>query len=315
MTVALASWGSFHVGGRPFEISGKPVREVTLSPGGMPVRIDPNGTYLAGAMYAQYMIPAERRGRFPLLFWHGGGLTGACFETTPGGREGWQNFFLRRGWATYVSDAVERGRSGFSIFPDIFPGEPPFTPLENPWQRFRVGDGHYDNAAPLPGNLLPADHWLDFVRQVVPHFTATDDFILDAYLALLDRVGPSILLVHSQAGFFGWRAAEERPALVKALILLEPAATGDPAKIYVLTSIPQLVLYGDYIEQDPRWPAIRARGVAFAEEIRAAGGFIDIIDLPERGMRGNSHMIMMDRNSDEVAALIHSWLVARYLWA
>jgi hypothetical protein len=48
--VALQSWGSFHVGGREVVISGQPVREVLFSPGGVPARVDPNGTYLMGAM-------------------------------------------------------------------------------------------------------------------------------------------------------------------------------------------------------------------------------------------------------------------------
>jgi hypothetical protein len=42
---------------------------------------------------------------------------------------------------------------------------------------------------------------------------------------------------------------------------------------------------------------------------------VDIIDLPAQGITGNSHMIMMDRNSDQVAALVQQWLAARGLWA
>src|SRR3712207_8149609 len=95
--IELRTMGSFHIGGRQVEISGKPVREVLFSPGGVPARVDPNGTYLMGAMYAQYMIPANPRGAAPMLMWHGGGLTGVTWETTPDGREGWQHFFLRRG--------------------------------------------------------------------------------------------------------------------------------------------------------------------------------------------------------------------------
>ncbi|MEY3730903.1 MAG: hypothetical protein RLZZ57_1659, partial [Pseudomonadota bacterium] len=99
--VSLASWGSFHVGGREVTITGQPPREVLFTPGGVPAKVDPNGTYLIGALYAQYMIPAAPRGRFPLLMWHGGGLSGVCWETTPDGREGWQHFFLRQGWPVY----------------------------------------------------------------------------------------------------------------------------------------------------------------------------------------------------------------------
>ena len=71
---------------------------------------------------------------------------------------------------------------------------------------------------------------------------------------------------------------------------------------------------GDYIAQDSRWPAIRANGVKFAEAVRAAGGTVEIVDLPERGIRGNSHMVMMDRNGDEAAALAQDWLAAKGLW-
>ncbi|MCK8785361.1 esterase [Roseomonas sp. NAR14] len=316
--VSLARWGSFHVGGRQVEVSGKPVKEVRFSPGGVPARLDPNGTYLAGGMYAQYMIPEAPRGSVPLLLWHGGGLTGVTWETTPDGREGWQHFFLRQGWPVYVSDAVERGRAGWSMFPDIFPGEPVFLPVDNPWERFRIGDGagSFRRGSTNPGVQFPTDRdsYLNFVRQCVPRFTTTDDWTLDAYLALLDRVGPCVVVVHSQAGLFGWRAAQERPHLVRALVLVEPATTGDPAKIEALKGIPQLVVYGDFIAQDARWPTIRRNGVAFAEKIRAAGGHVDVVDLPERGIHGNSHMVMMDRNGDQVAALVQDWLAARGLW-
>ncbi|MFC7542624.1 hypothetical protein ACFQU2_28505 [Siccirubricoccus deserti] len=139
--VALERWGSFHVGGREVVISGQPVREMAFNPGSVPVRIDPNGTYLMGSMYAQYMIPANPRGQAPLLMWHGGGLTGVTWETTPDGREGWQHFFLRRGWPVYVSDAVERGRSGWSMIPEQTGGQHVLLTQDNPWERFRIGDG------------------------------------------------------------------------------------------------------------------------------------------------------------------------------
>ena len=110
--IALRDMGSFHVGGRLVEISGKPVRDVVFTPGGVPAKVDPNGTYQVEQMYVQYFLPANERGAYPLLMWHGGGLTGVTWETTPDGREGWLNYFLRKGWSVYNSDAVERGRVG-----------------------------------------------------------------------------------------------------------------------------------------------------------------------------------------------------------
>ena len=103
--LALRAMGSFHIGGREVEITGRPVREVTLVPGSPVMRLDPNGPYQVEGMYVQYAIPEPQRSTAPLLMWHGGGLTGVTWESTPDGREGWQQFFLRRGWAGYVSDA------------------------------------------------------------------------------------------------------------------------------------------------------------------------------------------------------------------
>src|SRR5437660_8259055 len=89
--IVLRGMGSFHVGGRVVEISGKPVREVVFSAGGVPAKIDPNGFYQVEQMYVQYFLPQNRKGKYPLLMWHGGGLTGVTYETTPDGREGWLN--------------------------------------------------------------------------------------------------------------------------------------------------------------------------------------------------------------------------------
>ena len=221
--------GSFHVGGRLVEISGKPVKEVTFTPGGVPAKVDPNGTYQVEQMYVQYFLPANEKGAYPLLMWHGGGLTGVTYETTPDGREGWLNYFLRKGWAVYNSDAVERGRAGWAQYPDIFKGEPVFLTTANPFERFRIGDGagSYDpdpaKRKLMPGSQFPNEGYENFVKQNVPRWTTTDDAIIAAYIAEIDRVGPSIILFHSQAGSFGFKVAQARPDKVKALIAIEPA--------------------------------------------------------------------------------------------
>src|SRR5216684_2561374 len=116
--ITLRDMGSFHVGGRLVEITGKPVKEITFTPGGVPAKVDPNGTYQVEQMYVQYFLPVNERGAYPLLMWHGGGLTGATYETTPDGREGWLNYFLRKGWSVYNSDgsvdAVDPPKAGIS---------------------------------------------------------------------------------------------------------------------------------------------------------------------------------------------------------
>ncbi|MGY3363819.1 hypothetical protein ACVWZL_000944 [Bradyrhizobium sp. GM2.4] len=254
--ITLRDMGSFHVGGRLVEISGKPVREVVFAPGGVPAKVDPNGTYQVEQMYVQYFLPANEKGAYPLLMWHGGGLTGVTYETTPDGREGWLNYFLRMGWGVYNSDAVERGRAGWAQYPDIFKGEPVFLTTANPFERFRIGDGpnSYDpdpaKRKLLPGNQFPVEGYENFVKQNVPRWTTTDDATIAAYIAEIDRVGPSVLLFHSQAGTFGFKVAQARPDKVKALIAIEPAGIGDPAKADVLKNVPTLIIYGDYIERD-----------------------------------------------------------------
>ncbi|HYF09161.1 MAG TPA: alpha/beta fold hydrolase [Acetobacteraceae bacterium] len=316
--LALRAMGSFHIGGREAEVSGRAVREVALVPGAPPVRIDPNGTYQVEGMYVQFHIPEPERGAAPLLMWHGGGLTGVTWESTPDGREGWQQFFLRRGWAVYVSDAVERGRAGWAMSPEIFEGEPIFLTKSDPWERFRIGAGAgtYRTRTILPGSQFPAEAYDNFMRQIVPRWVTTDAAQLAAYRALLSRVGPSVVMAHSQGGFFACRAAQAQPDRVRALVLLEPSGFGEttPEALAALRGIPVLALYGDFIEQDRRWPAIRQRGLNFYARLRGAGGSVEVVNLPERGIRGNSHMMMMDRNNEQVATLVQDWLAARGLW-
>jgi dienelactone hydrolase len=266
-------------------------------------------------MYAQYFVPAGRRGTVPLMLWHGAYLTGKTYETTPDGREGWDHFFLRRGWATYVTDAVERGRAGWAMVPEIFQ-EPVFLPFQNPWERFRIGDGpgSFARGSTAPGGQFPSDpeSYLAFMRQIVPRFLSTDEDAIAGYVALLERVGPSAVVAHSQGAAFAWQVAQRRPDLFRALVLVEPAGTGDVAQAARLRGIPQVFLYGDAM--DPRWSAIRENVRRFAGAVREAGGQVDEVDLPAMGIRGNSHMVMMDRNGDAVAAVIQDWLAARGLW-
>jgi hypothetical protein len=214
--IVLRGMGSFHVGGRVVEITGKPVREIVRQPGGPLTKLDPNGQYMVEQMYVQYFLPKARKGKLPLLLWHGGGLTGVTYETTPDGREGWVNMFIRKGWDVYVSDAVERGRSGFAS-PDVWPSEPTFLTYQDPFERFRIGTGagswHPDPAQRklLPGNQFPVEAYENFMKQNVPRWLSTDNAIIAGYVALVDKVCPCVMLAHSQGGAFGFKVAEQRP--------------------------------------------------------------------------------------------------------
>jgi pimeloyl-ACP methyl ester carboxylesterase len=318
--IELRDMGSFHVGGRTVDITGKPIKEVLFSPGGVPAKVDLNGSYQVEQMYAQYFLVKNRHGSVPLLLWHGGGMTGVTYETTPDGRPGWLNYFIRKGWDVYNSDAVERGRSGWAMSPEIFKGEPVFLTTANPWERFRIGTGagSYDPdpaKRKAPANTaFPVEAYDQLTKQFVPRWTTTDDATLAAYIALVDKVCPCVILFHSQAGLFGFKAAAARPDKVRALVAVEPAAIGSDADAVALKGIPTVMLYGDFIESDSRWPTIRANGVGFAAKIRAAGGSVDVVDLPKVGITGNDHFSMMDRNNMQVADLIQKWLADHALW-
>ena len=314
--LTLQAMGSFFVGGRLTETIGAPVEEHVLAQGGVPVRLDPNGTTLLGQAYVQYAIPGGPR-RLPVLFWHGGSLTGVTWETTPDGREGWYSQFLRFGWPCYVVDAVERGRSGWAPRDQHFAERPILRTLQDCFTQFRIGHTLQDGslaalrAAAYPNCRFPLEAFDSFMRQVVPRWSSTDELALDAYCALLDRVGPAIVIAHSQGGAYAFRVAERRPGRIAALVAIEPAQGGmtDGA---ALAGTPVLAVYGDHIARDARWPTIRARTEAYFNTARKAGAEIEVLDLPQAGITGNSHMLMMERNNAEIAGLVHRWLEGRF---
>ena len=194
-------------------------------------RIDTSaeGSPMLGHMYVEYMIPAHRSEPYPIVMVHGGGQTGTNFTGTPDGREGWAQFFVRRGYAVYVIDQVARGRSAH------------WSQLHGPVtsSRFNFLDQRF--VAPeryrqwpqaqlhtqWPGDGKPGDPAFDqFYASQFPSlasFPRQQELNRDALVALLDRIGPAILLTHSQSGAFNWPVADARPSLIKALVAVEPS--------------------------------------------------------------------------------------------
>jgi hypothetical protein len=71
---------------------------------------------MVGQTYVEFSIPYhERRNAPPIVLWPGGGLSGVQYLTTPDGRAGWADFFVRRGYSVYVVDPPGLGRAGASI--------------------------------------------------------------------------------------------------------------------------------------------------------------------------------------------------------
>jgi pimeloyl-ACP methyl ester carboxylesterase len=304
--------GSFHVGGRTETLAGLPTKDVVFSPGAPPIKVDPNGEFEVEQMYVQYIKLAQPRARVPLLLWHGGGLSGVTWETKPDGKPGWQQFFLNAGSDVYVSDAVERGRASWARYPEIFKSEPMFRTKKEAWELFRIGPTYEPGGKRVAteGQQFPIDAFDQFLKQGVPRWVTNDAATQKAYDALVQKVCPCIIVVHSQGGNFGFTAALNAPDKVKALIAIEPSGAPDPAKVDAakMKGIPHLIVWGDYVEQHPVWPRIIVNPNKWAQAIAAAGGKADTFDLPKMGVKGNTHMLMMDKNSDEVAKLVNDWI-------
>lgn len=188
--------------------------------------------YMAAQMYVEYQIPKNLRRPYPVVMIHGAGQTGTNFMATPDDRPGWAQFFLANGYAVYVVDQTGRGRSVYTT--ELYgPTRPAFDVdgrIHN-WsaqQEFKP----YPNAqlhTQWPGAGKPGDLFFDqfYASQVqlMADAIKTQEYAQAAVSALLDRIGPAILLTHSQSGTFGFLIADKRPNLVKGVITVEGGGT------------------------------------------------------------------------------------------
>ena len=308
--IKLQDMGSFYIGGQKITFTDKEVREVIMTPGGEPVKFDLNNSFHVGNMYVQYYIPLEICSKFPLLLWHGGGLTGAVYESTPDGRKGWLSYFLTKGWMVYNSDAVERGRAGWLPYHSIFSKEPLLFPEYYPYKLWRIGEDDYDNGncTPYKHSKFPIEHYDNLIKQLVPSWIDSHESSINAYKELIKRNNSSIIIAHSQGATYAFKVAEELPDQIKAIIAIEPGMGGDLKNAKKLKNIPILALYGDSIKKSERWTKILNRTKEYYDAIEKSGGSVDVVMLPDEGFRGNSHLMMMDKNNMEIAEYIQKWI-------
>jgi pimeloyl-ACP methyl ester carboxylesterase len=206
-----------------------------------------NGPMMAGQMFVQYQIPKRRRHPIPLVMIHGGGQTAANFLGTPDGRRGWADYFVANGYAVYLVDQPGRGRSGY--FRSY--GKSAHRNTASVEGRFAAPErlGSWPQAAlhtQWPGEGRAGDPAFDqfYASQVesMEDVAALEGMMREAGSALLDRIGPALLLTHSQGGPFGWTIADARPALTRGILAVEP--NGAPVYEVKFTGPP------DYFEED-----------------------------------------------------------------
>lgn len=316
----VRSIGSFHIGGQQRTVIGAPPRDIVYSPGHAPVTIDPNGAYESGQMYVQFVHLQRPKARHKLLLMHGGGLCGTCWETTPDGRPGWQMRFLEAGHDVHVVDAAECGRASWSGAESDESREPMFRTKAETWELFRIGpegswDGEVVRSLVAPGQRFPVEAFDRFMKQAVPRWVGNDEIIQSACDQLAESHGPYTVIAHSRGCNFALRMAIAHPDQVRALVLLEPSGHPDPAEhdLSRLSTIPMLTVWGDHFATHTLWRQLRRNLDAFHQSLRALGARVDEIDLPAHGIHGNSHMLMMDRNSDAIAQRIQGWFESRSL--
>ena len=302
--LALAEQGSLFVGGS-IEF-----RDPNSSRAGDTRQVP--GDIAVNHMFVEYQIPEEQAYRYPVVMVHGGGHTGKTYETTPDGREGWFTTFTRRGFSPYVVDAPNRGRAGYDPthrYKAIL-GLEPSSAMEagniysrqSAWVAFRFGASY---PVQYPGQQFPIEHLDDYVRQLVPSYrdAAQNPVIVDALVALIDMLGPCILLGHSTGGANVLNAATLRPDLVKGLVALEPSGYPPEDRQGPLAKVPLVIVLGDH-QSETRVTNTKA----ITDRLKSLGGDTSTIVLPEVGIRGNGHMMMMERNSEQVADLVVDWL-------
>nr|WP_244884913.1 carboxymuconolactone decarboxylase family protein [Singulisphaera acidiphila] len=320
--------GSFAVGGG-----------VVRNPGAYkPLKPSPEGQTLHGD-HARvfYQVPVNPR-ELPLVMWHGFGQFSRTWESTPDGREGYQNIFLRRRFPVYLVDQPRRGGAGRGTVGATINA----TPDDQRWfDTFRLGT--WPELFPGVQFSKSPEALEQFFRQAVPDTGPFDAKVAtDAVSALFDKIGPGVLVTHSHSGGLGWRAAMGNPR-VRAVVSYEPgsgfvfpegetpppmpSATGPLEAVDVplpefmaLTRIPIVIYYGDNIPAEPtekpgqdNWRVRLAMAKLWAEAVNRKGGDATVVHLPEVGIRGNTHFPFSDLNNVEVADLMSGFLAEKGL--
>jgi pimeloyl-ACP methyl ester carboxylesterase len=281
------------------------------------------GNITVDQMYVQYQIPENGNRHVPVVMVHGCCLSSKTWETTPDGRMGWNEYFLRKHRAVYLPDQVSRARSGFdaTIYNEIKLGKRPASDMpelrtathEIAWLLFRFGPSM---GKAFADEQFPVEAFEEFGKQVIPDLNAqlpTPNPTWTNLSGLAIKLKGAVLMGHSESGFFPEQAALLNPADIRAMITIEtacPALTAE--QISSIAKIPTLVVFGDHLGDVPSMPKMwpeRLQGCQkFVDQLNAAGGDATMMHLPKYGQFGNSHMLMQDKNSNQVADLILKWI-------
>jgi len=267
------------------------------------------GTIVFGQMYVQYLIPEQIRHPLPVVLVHGGGGQMTHYMGLDG-NAGWAHYYVQAGYQVYLVDRPGHGRAPVSIEALGPIGPLPMhagiavdtmraatgTPKRWPGTTGAIGDPLLDqfvagqNAAPVNGELM----------QTLWRTRGAE---------LLDRIGPAIVQTHSAGGPFGFIVANERPALVKALVTFEGTAgpvlgpNNTPNPMPNFKGIPMMYLTAEN--------SGRTNGPAIVKALEQSGALAEHIALKDRGITGNGHFAMVETNRKDVFEVIRGWIESK----
>jgi pimeloyl-ACP methyl ester carboxylesterase len=312
--LTIKAQGSFFVGGEHRTIS-EPASGV------VPAQ---TGEITVNQMYVQYQIPLRTGRHLPVVFVHGCCLSSKTWETTPDGRMGWSEYFVRKNRPVYLADQVSRARSGFdpSAFNAVHTGTLPTAKMPGildathqfAWRVFRFGPKFGQG---FPDEQFPLEAVEELYKQMIPDLNSTLPQNLNPTLTQMAALGVklkgAVLVGHSESGFFPEQAALVDPKGIRGIVTIEMRCDTSlsATQLATLARIPTLIMFGDHLAdvQAPfSWMDALNACNTFIDQLKKAGGDAQMMYLPEMGIKGNSHMLMQDRNSDQLADLVLGWI-------
>jgi hypothetical protein len=183
------------------------------------------------------------------------------------------------------------------------------------WTVFRFGPEFGKTFADEQFPVQAAD---ELYKQMIPDFNSVLPALNPTWkdmAALAVRLHGAVLMGHSESGFFPEEAALVDPSGVRGIVSIEMSCRTDmkPAELAILAKIPILIMFGDHLSDVKGpfasvWTNNFGTCEKFAQQVTAAGGDARMMYFPKMGIKGNSHMLMQDRNSLQLADLIISWM-------
>ena len=315
----IASQGAYFVGGETKHSSTPALPAANGAPA------PPAEDITVNQMYVEYQVPVGGNQHVPVVMVHGCCLSSMTWQTTPDGRMGWSEYFLRKNRPVYLADQASRARSGFdaTVINAVKQGGAPVSELptvlmaghQTSWAVFRFGPTF---GTAFPDGQFPVQAADELYKQMIPDFNSvlpSPNPTWKNMAALAAQLHGGILMGHSESGFFPEEAAMIDPSGVRGIISIEGGCTTTlkPEQLATLAKIPILVMFGDHLSDvqgrfSTIWPMNFEGCQKFVDQVNAAGGDAEMMSLPKLGIKGNSHMLMQDKNNLQLADLILTWI-------